>query len=158
MRLISPAFEHGQTIPKQYTEDGGNASPPLKWADVPAETSEFALIVDDPDAPMAHPFVHWVVYRIPRQAEGLLEGRPRTDVLDEPDGAAQGVNSFNQNNIGYRGPAPPQGHGTHHYHFKLYALKDPLEIAQGLSKQSVLDAIAQTSVLAEAELVGTYER
>jgi Raf kinase inhibitor-like YbhB/YbcL family protein len=155
MTLRSDAFADGQPIPRRYTEDGEDLSPPLAWSGPPDGTRELALIVDDPDAPRAKPWVHWVLYKIPADVRTLTEGLPRTPALDIPPGARQGKNSWGT--VGYRGPAPPKGHGTHHYHFRLYALDRPLAVAQGLDKSGLLEA-TRGHVLAEAELVGTYER
>ena len=158
MRITSPAFEDGQRIPKPYTEDGNNISPPLRFADVPANATELALIVDDPDAPRDDPFVHWTLYKIPVDIDALAENLPRgADELRKPAGALQGRNSFSKHNIGYRGPAPPKGHGVHHYHFRLYALDRPLVLAAGVERDA-LDEAMRGRVLARTELVGTYER
>jgi Raf kinase inhibitor-like YbhB/YbcL family protein len=157
MRLRSPAFDDGHAIPKKYTEDGENISPPLSWSQPPGGVAEYALIVDDPDAPTEHPWVHWVVLGSPGNADGLPERVPREPTLREPPGARQGMNSWRHNSVGYRGPAPPPGHGTHHYCFKLYALDQPLNLAGGVEKGAVLKAM-EGHVLATAELIGTYER
>jgi Raf kinase inhibitor-like YbhB/YbcL family protein len=157
MRLTSPAFTDGERIPKRYTEDGENVSPPLRWMDAPEKTREFALIVDDPDAPREHPWVHWVMYGVPGDEHELHERVPRREELSELNGAQQGVNSWTKNNIGYRGPAPPPGHGTHHYRFHLYALDRRMAYSGGLTKDALLKAM-EGHILAEAELVGTYER
>lgn len=155
MSLTSKAFGDGQPIPRRYTGDGANVSPPLSWAGLPRGTRELALICDDPDAPRAEPWVHWVIYRIGAEVSGLKEDIPRTDKLEEPAGALQGRNS--SGTIGYRGPAPPRGHGVHHYHFRLYALDAKLEVKPGLNKAALLRAMAG-HILAEADLVGTYKR
>jgi len=155
MTLQSDAFADGKEIPRRHTEDGDDLSPPLTWSGLPEGTRQLALMVDDPDAPRAEPWVHWIVYKIPADARVLTEGIPPTPALDIPRGAMQGKNSWGTD--GYRGPAPPKGHGTHHYHFRLYALDLPLRAAQGLEKAGLLEAM-QGHVLAEAELVGTYER
>ena len=144
----SSAFKAGQPIPRKYTADGQNVSPPLAWGDLPKETKEIALICDDPDAPSPQPWVHWVIYNIPPDAQGLNEGSP-------PAGALEGKNSWKTN--GYRGPEPPKGHGVHHYHFKVYALSAPLNVQAGLDKAALLKAI-EGKILTEGELVGTYER
>lgn len=157
MRLESPTFKNGQPLPAKFTEDGDNVSPPLRWSDVPAGAVEFVLIVDDPDAPRDEPWVHWVIYRIPGDARELPEGVPRRSALTDPPGAQQGVNSWRQNNIGYRGPAPPIGHGPHRYCFRLYALGRPLQLASGKDKKAVAEAL-DGHVLDQAELIGTYER
>jgi Raf kinase inhibitor-like YbhB/YbcL family protein len=155
MTLRSDAFADGKAIPRRHSEDGEDLSPPLTWSGPPEGTQELALIVDDPDAPRAEPWVHWVLYKIPADVQSLTEGIPPTPTPDAPPGARQGKNSWGTD--GYRGPAPPKGHGTHHYHFRLYALDAPLAAAQGLDKAGLLHAM-QGHVLAEAELVGTYER
>lgn len=155
--IQSAAFASGAPIPQKYTGEGPDMSPPLTWAGAPAGTVEFALIVDDPDAPTPEPWVHWVIYKIPATATALGAGVARTASLAEPAGALQGVNSWTSNNVGYRGPMPPVGHGVHHYHFKLYALDAALPLAAGATKAQVLAAM-QGHVLATAELIGTYER
>ena len=148
LTIASPAFEANRAIPRKYTGDGDDISPPLVFANVPGQTRELALIVDDPDAPRPEPWVHWVAYKIPPATRELAAGA-------FPGGAVEGLNSWGA--IGYGGPAPPKGHGTHHYHFKLYALSAPLEAPAGLDKAKLL-ATMSSKVIAEAELVGTYER
>lgn len=149
------AFTDGRAVPKRHTGDGEDLSPELKWAGLPKDTKELALIVDDPDAPTPEPWVHWLIYNIPADTTGLAEGVPREPTLQAPPGALQGKNSWDQ--VGYRGPAPPQGHGTHHYHFKLYALDAPLSAGPGLDKKGLLDAMSG-HVLGHCEVVGTYQR
>src|SRR5688572_21015712 len=148
IRITSAAFEDGKPIPKQFTGDGDDRSPALRWANLPAGTKELAMIVDDPDAPVAEPWVHWVIYKIPGNAPGLDEGAI-------PTGALEGKNTFG--NMGYGGPAPPKGHGVHHYHFKLYAHDAPLQVKAGLDKKALLAAMAG-HILSQGELIGTYER
>jgi Raf kinase inhibitor-like YbhB/YbcL family protein len=155
MTLRSDAFTDGRAIPRRHAEDGEDLSPPLTWSDPPAGTKELALIVDDPDAPRAEPWVHWVLYQIPAEVRALTEGIPQDPRPNAPPGVMQGKNSWETD--GYRGPAPPKGHGTHHYHFRLYALDAPLAAAQGLDKAGLIEAM-RGHILAEAELVGTYER
>jgi hypothetical protein len=153
--LRSDAFHDGEAIPRRFTEDGENLSPPLSWTGLLPGTKELALIIDDPDAPRLEPWLHWVLYSVPADAQSLAEGIPPIPTLEVPTGAKQGKNSWGS--IGYRGPAPPKGHGTHHYHFRLYALDAPLRAAPGLEKAK-LKAAMQGHVLSEAELVGTYQR
>lgn len=156
--LKSPAFEPGQRIPKRYTGDGEDVSPALHWSGVPDGTQEFALVCDDPDAPTDEPWVHWVIYGIPGETRELPEGVPPDKQLTSPITAFQGKNSWSDGQtIGYRGPAPPRGHGTHHYHFKLYALDTKLSLGPGATKAELLRAMSD-HVLAEGELIGTYER
>ncbi len=154
MRLTSSAFPDKGEIPSQYTCDGEDKSPPLAWDDVPNGTKSFALIVDDPDAPdPAAPkmvYVHWVLYDIPASARALAEG---TTARNLPAGARQGINDFSKMDHG--GPCPPIG--RHRYFHKLYALDTSLGDRGKISKQGLLAAM-KGHVLAEAQLVGTYQR
>ncbi len=151
--LRSGAFEDGKPIPKVHTGEGADLSPALSWPAPPAGTKQWALIVDDPDAPRPLPWVHWVVYGIPAEATSLPEGAGAKGKT--ATGVLEGKNSSGR--TGWAGPMPPPGHGVHHYHFKLYALDVELSLEPGLTKRQLLDAIAG-HVLAEGELVGTYER
>lgn len=156
MALTSSAFAEGQAIPKKYTADGADVSPPLAWSDVPDGTREFALICDDPDAPTPKPWVHWVIYKLPGELRSLAEAIPPQPRLDEPAAALQGANSWSSGQkIGYRGPAPPKG--THRYFFRIYALDAPLAVEAGLTKDELLKAMTG-HVLAEGVLMGTYAR
>ena len=155
LTIRSSAFANQARIPKRFTGDGEDLSPELSWSGVPATAKELALICDDPDAPTPQPWVHWMIYKVPATASGLHERSPTTGSLSEPVGALQGVNSWSE--IGYRGPAPPRGHGVHHYHFKLYALDTVLAVAAGADKKTLLAAL-EGHVVAQAEWVGTYER
>jgi Raf kinase inhibitor-like YbhB/YbcL family protein len=163
IELTSSAFEPGGPIPAKYTEDGEDASPPLSWSGVPEGTNELALVCEDPDAPSPKrpnpdPWVHWVLYKIPADTESLPEGVAKTARLEDPPGALQGKNSWGRGQtIGYRGPAPPAGSGTHRYFFKLYALDSELEIEPEADKPALLEAI-EGHVLGQGELFGTYER
>lgn len=158
IELTSPAFADGQPIPVQYTGEGADLSPPLAWTGVPDNARELALICDDPDAPTPEPWVHWVIYKIPPATTGLGEGIAKTIHLSEPAGAVQGRNSWpSGQTIGYRGPMPPPGHGTHRYFFKLYALDAPVQIEPGATKSALLEAMAG-HVVAEGQLTGTYAR
>ena len=151
----SEAFSQNQTVPPKYTGDGDDVSPALTWSNLPEGTKELALIMDDPDAPRPEPWVHWIIYRIPRDTTGLPENVPGTEKLSEPGGAMQGKNSWGR--IGYGGPAPPPGHGLHHYHFKLYALDGALDVKSGLNKKQLLAAM-EGHILGQGEVVGTYQR
>ena len=150
MEIKSSAFSSGEMIPAKYTCDGADFSPPLEWTAGPAGTKSFALICDDPDAPMGT-WVHWVVYDIPPTATMLAEGVAREKEL--PGGGTQGVNDFRR--IGYGGPCPPGG--THRYFFKLYALDVVLGLKPGITKDQLLKAM-KGHILAEAQLMGTYKR
>jgi len=155
MTIQSSAFAHMQTVPRKYTGDGDDKSPPLSWSNAPAGTKEFALIVDDPDAPTPEPWVHWVIYRIPPEVTALPEGVPPSLHVDAPAGAVQGTNSWPK--LGYGGPLPPKGHGLHHYHFKVYALDLKLSLEAGQTKKALLEAMAN-HIIAQGELIGTYQR
>lgn len=154
LTVQTEAFSPGETIPEKYTGEGEDISPPIRWSDVPDGTKELALIMDDPDAPNTT-WVHWVLYRIPADVTELEAGIPTNKELETPAGALQGTNSWD--NIGYGGPMPPPGHGTHHYHFKVYALAAPVELAAGATKEQLLGAM-EGHILAQGEVMGTYER
>lgn len=157
LTVTSPAFAAGAPIPSRhaYRGEGKNLSPALAWRGVPAGARELALLCDDPDAPRPQPWVHWIAYGLPADLVGLSEGAGATgeDLRGTP--GHQGLNSWDE--LGWGGPLPPRGHGTHHYHFQLYALDAPLELRPGATKDELLGALAG-HVLAQGELVGTYER
>ena len=156
LALVSPSFENGHRIPIKHSKDGGNLSPSLEWSNLPPGTVTLALLCEDPDAPQDEPWVHWVVYNIPELLAGLPEGVSKLmKPLDEVDGAVQGLNSFGK--IGYDGPRPPAGHGTHHYRFILYAVDTILDLGPGASKAELLSAL-KGHVLASTQRVGTYSR
>ena len=148
--VMSTAFKEGEAIPKEYTADGKNISPPLRWESVPAGTKSFALVADDPDAPMGT-WVHWVIFNIPSGETGLAEHVPTTASL--PDGALQGTNGSHE--IGYDGPSPPSG--THRYYFKLYALDAMLKLSSGITKPELLKAM-EGHIRAQAQTMGRYSR
>jgi len=149
--LNSNAFQPGLIIPKQYTGDGVDQSPPLGWSDPPSATKSLTLICDDPDAPRGT-WVHWVLFNLPAQTRKLEEGVPTTETLD--NGAKQGKNDFG--NIGYGGPAPPKGK-PHRYFFKLYALDVVVDLLPGTTKAQLMDAM-KGHILAEGNLMGKYGR
>lgn len=149
--IKSAAFGPGKEIPKKYTCDAADVSVPLTWADPPAGTQGFALIADDPDAPMGT-WVHWVLYDLTADLRELPENVAKQPGL--PDGSRQGMNDFGR--IGYGGPCPPPG-PAHRYFFKLYALGKKVDIPPRATKQQVMDAIA-SHTLGEAQLMGTYKR
>ena len=152
LELRSDAVQDGRPIPKKYTGDGDDISPPLEWSGAPEGTKTFALIVDDPDAPRSS-WTHWVLFNIPATCTALPEGVYTERVV--LGSAKQGENDFG--NFGNGGPAPPRGHGVHRYFFRLYALSDELALEPGVHKAEVMDAM-HPLILAEAQLVGTYER
>jgi Raf kinase inhibitor-like YbhB/YbcL family protein len=149
--ITSPEFASGKPVPRKYTCDGGDSSPPLRWGEPPAGTRSLALIVDDPDAP-GGTWVHWVLYNLPVTTRSLPEAVAQDP--NGPDGSRQGRNSFGRS--GYGGPCPPGG-STHHYFFRLYALDteaNPPAEATADQLQSAMDK----HILAYAELVGTYSK
>ena len=148
MEISSAAFEDESTIPRRYACNGENISPPLSWSEAPADTVSFALIVDDPDAPMGT-YVHWVLYDLPADTTALQERIPTEKILS--NGAKQGFNSSRK--IGYTGPCPPSG--THRYYFKLYALNAAVGAEPGLTKEQLLEKI-EDHILAQAQVMGTY--
>ena len=151
INLSSTAFQEGETIPKQYTGDGKDVSPPLTWADPPDGTKSFVLICDDPDAPRGT-WTHWVLYNLPAAAKELPEGLKKEEQL--PDGTQQGLNDFRK--IGYNGPCPPPGK-PHRYFFKLYALNAKLTLKPGATKADV-ESASKGHILGQAELMGKYGR
>jgi Raf kinase inhibitor-like YbhB/YbcL family protein len=151
MQLTSLSFQHGAPILVQHTCDGRNVSPPLQWSDVPPATKTLALIADDPDVPMGT-WVHWVIYDLPTSLSGLPEAVDRSQFV--LNGACQGLNDFRH--LGYGGPCPPVGR-PHRYFFKLYALDVELSLPPGATKPQ-LERAMYGHVLAQAELMGTYQR
>ncbi len=154
LAIGSPAFANFAEIPRRYTCEGEDVSPPLAWSGAPEGTQSFALIVDDPDAPdplaPKMTWVHWVLYNLPATARGLPEAVAKTDL---PPGTGQGLNDWKR--TGYGGPCPPVG--RHRYYFKLYALDTVLPDLGTPSKETLLEAM-EGHVLAQAELMGTYEK
>jgi len=152
LTLTSPAFSHGGEIPTEYTCEGPDVSPELRWSGAPPGTQSFALIVDDPDAPdPAAPkmtWVHWVLYNLPADCTGLAK-----DVRQLPAGTREGLNDWKR--TGYGGPCPPIG--RHRYFFKLYALDTVLPDLGTPTKDRLLQAM-QGHILAQAELMGTYQK
>ena len=149
--MKSPDFASGAIIPKPFTCTGEDRSPALEWSGAPTGTKSFALIADDPDAPVGT-WVHWVVFNIPAVSHALPTGIERKDQL--PDGTRQGVNDFQK--LGYNGPCPPPGK-THRYFFKLYALNDQLTLAAGTTK-AALEKAMEGHIIAKAEWMGNYRR
>lgn len=154
LTLTSPAFRHGDAIPARHTCQGEDLSPQLVWRGVPAGTHSLVLIVDDPDAPDPKApkmtWVHWVLYNLPPEATGLPEGVAAGKL---PAGTLQGVNDWHR--TGYGGPCPPIG--RHRYFHKLYALDAKLPDLKQPDK-AALEQAMHGHVLAQAELVGTYQK
>ena len=148
--IKSPAFENNGIIPKQYSCDGINISPPLSWSNIPEGAKSLALILDDPDAPTGT-WVHWIIYNMPPASKGLQEGViPIQEMAHE---TKQGINDFKK--IGYGGPCPPSG--THRYFFKLYALDTKLTLKSGATKKQLENAI-KGHIILQGELIGKYKK
>lgn len=144
MKIETPAFQEGKSIPKKYTCQGENISPPLFFIDAPKETITFALIVDDPDAPNGT-MVHWLAWNIPPNTKSLAEG---------VELKYQGLNGYNVKK--YKGPCPPPGQ-VHRYFFKLYALDTKLSLTDDVKKEDLEDAM-EGHILAKSVAMGTFQR
>jgi Raf kinase inhibitor-like YbhB/YbcL family protein len=152
MQLSSSVFSNGETIPRRFTCDGEDLSPPFQWREPPKGTRSFVLLCNDPDAPSGT-FHHWALYDIPADRTELAQGFDRSC---EKEGLKRAINDFSR--LGYRGPCPPHRHGPHHYHFRLLALSlDHLPLLKGPSCREV-ESEARKYLLAEAGIVGIYER
>ena len=145
IQITSSAFTEGGKIPKIYTCDDQNVSPPLAWTGVPTNTISLALIMDDPDAPSGT-WVHWVLYNLPAETTSLAQGND--------GGGTGGKNDFNK--LGYGGPCPPRG-SNHRYNVKLYALDMLLGLKAGATKAQVESAM-RGHILAQGQLMGRYSR
>jgi Raf kinase inhibitor-like YbhB/YbcL family protein len=145
LELTSDAFMNGQSIPAKYSCTGKNISPALAWNEPPTGTQSFALIVDDPDAPMGS-WVHWVLFNIPANTRSLQESL---------DTSAMSIGKNSSGNMRYDGPCPPSG--THRYFFKLYALDATLSLSPGATKEQILNAM-KGHILAQGELMGTFSK
>ena len=149
--ITSTAFADGAEIPVKYSCDGESISPPLAWGQGPAGTASFALIMDDPDAPIGM-FTHWIIFNLPPDTQGLPEAITKDATL--ASGALQGKNGGGS--IRYIGPCPPKG-PAHHYVFNLYALDKSLDLAAGATKEQVVQAM-EGHILAQSQLTGLYQR
>jgi Raf kinase inhibitor-like YbhB/YbcL family protein len=145
LKVTSSAFDDHERIPERHTGEGEDVSPALTWSGVPEGARSFALVVHDPDAPLVDGFNHWVLYNLP------------ADTTTLPEGAEAGTSGKNSTgNTGYMGPAPPAGHGPHHYYFWVYALDDELDLPDGLDRRELIERI-EDHVIEQARLVGIYE-
>jgi len=152
INLSSSAFAEGAAIPQEYTCQGNDKSPPLKWSGVPSETKSLALIMDDPDAPMGT-WVHWVLYDLPSSMTELPEGLSAKEHIAAGSGK-EGINDFKR--LGYGGPCPPAGK-PHRYFFKLFALDNTPDLKPGAKKKD-LERAMQKHILAQGQLMATYIR
>ena len=153
----SPALKAGQMMPRDYTPDGRNISPPLTWSSVPAGTKEIAVVCEDFDAGNPPPWVHWVIYKIPATAKGLPEGisiDPEAPMPADIKGAVQGLNGWKR--AIYRGPAPPPGK-PHGYHFVVYALDTAIDPRLGMTRADLMEAM-KGHIIGQGEIVPVYER
>lgn len=146
LEVSSSAFEDHGRIPDRYTDEGDDVSPPISWSGAPEQTASFAVVVHDPDAPLVDGFTHWVLYGIPAGVDHLDEGET---------GYTEGKNSLGGD--GYKGPAPPPGHGSHHYFFWVYALDADLDLKPGLDRRQLFERI-EDHVIEQARVVGVYSR
>ncbi len=152
-RIKSADFTEGGAIPKKYTCEGDDLSPEISWENAPAGTKSYALIVEDPDAPMGT-FTHWVVYDVPASTNRLVRGAGNQAV--SKDNMKNGHTDFGR--TGYGGPCPPKGHGRHRYYFKLMALDvASLGLPSGATKNEVLMAM-KGHVLSETTTMGVFQR
>lgn len=151
LKITSPNFSNGGNIDKKFTCDGLDVSPQLAWTNAPSGTKSFALLVDDPDAPVGN-WNHWTMWNIPASSHSLPENVPKEAKL--PDGSEQGLNDFKK--AGYNGPCPPPGK-PHRYYFKLFALNASLDLKSNASKRE-LEAGMKGHILAQAEWMGRYGR
>ena len=147
LQVTSSAFKSGAAIPDVYSSYAAGTRPPLSWSATPKGTKALAVMAEDPDAPMATPFVHWVMWNVPATDHALLEGRV-------PEGAIEG--KMGAGRLGYFGPHPPPG-APHHYHFEVFALDAPLKLDPGADAKALETAMAG-HVLASGELVATYQK
>lgn len=148
--IASPAFTDAAMIPPRFTGDDLDRSPALTWSGLPAGTQSIALICDDPDAPVGT-WVHWIIFNIPANVDGLAEGVTAKNGL--PPGALQGMNDFKR--LDYGGPCPPSG--VHRYYFKVYALDAMLDLREGATKAQLLKAM-DGHILGQGQLMGRYQR
>ena len=149
--ISTSAFSNGGSIPKKFTCDGPDVSPQLAWTEAPAATKSFALLVDDPDAPVGN-WNHWTMWNLPATLHGLAESVGKEARLS--DGTEQGKNDFGK--TGYNGPCPPAGK-PHRYYFKLFALDATLDLKVG-SRKKELETAMKNHILGQAEWMGTYGR
>ncbi len=151
IRVTTRLFPDGGPIPHRCAGEAGLA-PELCWSGVPRDAREIVVLCEDPDAPIAKPFVHWVLYGIAPSWVSLSEGIAPGAALSE--GAVQGENSLGRK--GFTGPKPPRGHGVHHYHFQVFALDSMLALGTAADRDAVV-RVMKGHVLASGEVVGTYE-
>ncbi len=146
MIISSSIFQNNGEIPKKYTCEGEGINPPLEFSGIPSEAKSLVLIMDDPDAPMSDGFVHWVVFNMNPTISGIAENM-------KPESGTEGTGSSGKQ--GYVSPCPPSG--THHYHFKLYALNDALDLNSSVGRNEIEKAM-EGKIVGQAELIGLYQK
>ncbi|MCF8001555.1 MAG: YbhB/YbcL family Raf kinase inhibitor-like protein [Halanaerobiales bacterium] len=152
LKIISDFESEGQ-IPEKYTADGEDISPPLKIDNIKERAETIAIVVDDPDAPMAGPFTHWLIWNIPASINNISKGIPAKGEVKKLEAAIQGQNDFGE--PGYRGPAPPGG--THTYRFQVYTLDKKINLEAGANKEKLLEKM-KDHILQKGLLRGKYSR
>lgn len=150
MQLSSDVFTHETLIPSEYSCEGKDSSPSLKWDDVPNETKSFVLTCVDPDAPMGD-WIHWIVWNIPADWISL----PKNISPEDQSQFTQGINSWGR--TGYGGPCPPVGHGPHRYYFTIYALDKELSLDSSAQLDELLQ-VMENHIIGKGILMGKYER
>jgi len=150
IKITSPVFHEGEHIPKRFSCNDVNVSPPLDFVDIPEATESIALILEDPDAPGGL-FTHWIIFNLPADTENLPEHVKGRELMD--DGSKHGLNSFGL--VGYGGPCPPRG--THRYFFKIYALDEKLDLPPLIRRDEILEAM-EGHILDKGELMGVFTR
>lgn len=155
--VTSSAMATGEFMPRDFSPDGRNQSPPIQWSGLPAETRQIAVVCADFGAGNPPPWVHWIIYNIPASATGLPQGLPIDPTAPMPAdlaGAVHGKNGWGREN--YRGPAPP-GLSIHHYNFEVYALDAELNLPPGLTREEMLVEIAP-HVIGRGVMIPMYRR
>lgn len=152
IKISSPAFKHGEAIPKKYACDQQDISPKIKWSNLPEGTKSITLLMEDPDAPKVH-WVHWLLYNLPPEANHLPQNTTPENIPYKK--AKHGNNNFRQ--LKYGGPCPPKGDGSHRYRFKIFALDTVLDLEKGANIKKVLE-VMKGHVIGKGQLIGTFER
>ena len=148
LELTSDAFSNGGALPRSATADGEGVAPAIRWRGVPHHARSLALVVEDPDAPLHEPFVHWLVWGLPARDDGSID-------VGAASNARQGKNS--KQTRGFTPASPPPGHGPHRYHFQLFAIDREIDVEDGAGRGALFDAM-RGHVVAWGEIIGTYAR
>lgn len=151
INIMSDVFEEGDIIPTRHTCDDINVSPPIRWDSLPEHTMSFAILCEDPDAPLGT-WTHWIIFNIPPDIMELSAELKKEEKLEM--GITQGINDFGY--PGYGGPCPPEGE-EHRYFFRIYALDTTLNLSPGVKREEFLRALNE-NVLDEGHLMGMYGR